>query len=140
MKWFDYGHKVSSISSLKINLSGDSKATLNSPCAKGYYLTQKLEPASVRLSVIVYLAIITLAISFFFHNLTFWRYEGFKNLLSHTQQKKQVQVFLSINLPWHSGCKNLDHCPQRNIFFIYQWFQIFIHPGKCFNVQTYGNI
>lgn len=87
MKWFDYGHKVSSIRSLKINLSGDSKATLKSPCAKGYYLTQKLEPASVRLSVIVYLAIITLAISFFFHNLTFWRYEGFKNLIPNRKSR-----------------------------------------------------
>ena len=29
-----------------------------------------------------------LAINFFFHNLTCWRYEGFKNLISHTQQKK----------------------------------------------------
>ena len=106
MKWFDYGHKVSSITSLKINLSGDSKATLKSPCAKGYYLTQKLEPASVRLSVIVYLAIITLAISFFFHNLTFWRYEGFKNLLSKswplspTQHILHLPMVSNFHTPW----------------------------------------
>ena len=140
MKWFNYGHQISSMSSLKIDLSGYSKATLKSSCAKGYYLTQKLEPVSVSLSVRVYLAIIILAINSFFHNLTCWRYEGFKNLLSHTEQKKQVQVFLSINFPWHSGCKNLDHSPQCNIFFIYQWFQVSIHPGKLYNVQTCGNI
>ena len=47
------------------------------------YLIPKLEPVIRR----VYLPQF-LAINFFFHELAYWRYEGFKYSVPHTQQKK----------------------------------------------------
>ena len=60
---------------------------LKSPCAKGCYLIQKLEPEIGRVYLHQYFGN-----NFFFHNLTCWRYEGFKNLVSHTQQKNVLRM------------------------------------------------
>ena len=63
--------------------SGHGFGNFRSRCAKGYYLMRKLEPFIERC-----ICLNVLTINFFLHNLTYWGYEGFKDLVFHTQQKK----------------------------------------------------
>ena len=61
-------------------------AILKSPCAKGCYLIQKLEPVNGRVCLPQCFAI-------FFSSLTCWRYEDFKDLVIPCATEKMCCIW-----------------------------------------------